>query len=172
MLTRSGLTALMDMRESIQSPCSPKGGSRIWRALSSQPDTFCDNIRNRIASLLTFTELGRVFDINPTLNPFELFLECTWLGQGSEDAGAHLGQIARLLELSPASILMYTRETNTSFRIPGTKKNGIASLENRILHEKSSVSEDSWLIWESTGLSGLRTEPGPYYVTTGLVDLN
>ena len=177
MLRLSGISALVELRESVQDPASseqasPEQASQIWRALAAQPDIYCNTIKKRIWSMRSFTKHGRMFDVNPRLNPFELFLECIWLDHDSEDIGTHIGQLARLLDLSPAGILIYTRETGKSFHIPGTETDGVASVENRSLHEQSSVSDDSWRVWESSGLSGPKTEPGPYYVTTGLVDLN
>lgn len=172
MLKRSGISALMKIRESVQDPSSSEEAPGIWKVIAAQPDTYCDNIKKRVFSVLKFTKHEGDFDINPHLNPFELFLECIWLEHDSEDTGTHVGQLARLLDLSPASILMYTRETDKSFRIPGTETDGLASVENRSLYERSSVSKDSWQMWKDTGLSSPDTEPGPYFVTTGLVDLN
>lgn len=185
MLRLSGISALCTIREYVQNcskvdmplpscrPYSSEASSKIWKAVATKPNSYnTGNIKNRIFSMLAFTKHGNCFDVDLQLNAFELFLECIWLDHDSKDVGSRIDQLARILDMTPASILMYTKELGERFRIPGTEKTSEASVENRSLHELSSASKDDQQSWRDTGLAGPEPELGPYYTTTGLADLN
>lgn len=85
---------------------------------------------------------------------------------------SHAKQVLHLLDMSPAYILMYTRDIGQRFRVPGTNEEVLASVENRKLHERSSDSNDSWQLSDETGLSCAQKKNVPYDITNGLSDLN
>lgn len=183
MLKSSGLSAFLMVRESVQSfkgreplasylPCSSTELSMIWTRLRKAPTTRCGNIKDRTLSMLAFTKHGIDFNIDPKLNPFELFLECVWLDHDSEGMVSRLNILGKELDLTPGSVLMYTRESGKSFRIPGTTKICVASEEYKILHELSSMSANDRKMWEDTGLAGPEPSLEPYFVHSNLADLH
>lgn len=184
MLKRSGLSAFLTLRESVQrykkkevSPiaylrCSSKELSTMWTTLATAPTTHCGEIKKRIFSTLAFTQHGIDLNVDTALNPFKLFLECVWLEHDSEDVAVRLKDLGRLLALTPASILMYTTELGKSFRIPGSTDDCVASTEYRRLYEVSSASAENRKMWQDTGLAGPEPSLEPYFVDKDLGDLH
>ena len=118
---------------------------------------YCSDIRDRIYAILSLKyEYGLRIDYS--INPFELFLESLWLGQSASPTKATTSSIeaktarelANMLEITPASVIMYTRK---SWELP---ENQVARTTK--FHRRAAASDSDRSKW----LTALAELPGSH----------
>jgi Heterokaryon incompatibility protein (HET) len=123
----------------------------------------CYDIRDRIYATLSLKE-GHGLRMDYAVNPFELFLETLWLGQNHHfERGkapvirADVAQgLANMLEITPASVLLYVRRHRQVNGPSLTPDPYLAWRAKQQLHLRAAASD----IDRSRWLTGLKVLPG------------
>ena len=101
-----------------------------------------------------FAKHGASFQPDCNLNPFEVFLESLWLEHRNLLDSDGCIDLAHVLDITPATVLLYQSRAGDMLRLPGTQNYRRVPANAAQLHCNSSQSKDEWKKWDQTGFAG------------------